>query len=142
MKDKNGSGKMLRMDHIGVAVRDLEEALRVFHGILGLPVTYRERLEGFGIEVASLPIGEVTLELMEAFDEDCAVARFLRKKGPGVQHVCFRVDDLEAMLRTVGEELELIDRVPKRGAGGHRIAFLHPRSTSEILVELLERVDG
>jgi methylmalonyl-CoA/ethylmalonyl-CoA epimerase len=134
------SAEIVRLDHLGIAVDDLEQALQVFHHVLGIPVIHRERLESYGIDVVSLQAGEVVLELMQPFQEKCAVSEYLRKKGAGVQHICFSVRNLQSALRKLEERgFTLIDREPRTGAGGHKVAFIHPRSTSRILLELTEK---
>ena len=129
-----------RLAHVAVAVDDLAGARRVFSELLGLPVAHEETVEEQGVHTVSLDLaGGGQIELLEATGPDTPVGKFLAKRGAGLHHLALRVDDLEAMLeRLAGEGVELIDRTPRIGAGGCRIAFLHPRSTAGVLVELIE----
>lgn len=129
-----------KVDHIGVAVNNLEESIKFYEEILGLKLEGIETVEEQKVKVAFLPIGDTEIELLEATTPDSPIAKFIEKKGQGVQHVAFRVDDIEKTLeemRNLG--VKLIDEKPRYGAGGARIAFLHPKSTNGLLVELCER---
>lgn len=129
-----------KVDHIGVAVNNLEESVKFYEEILGLKLHGIETVEEQKVKVAFLPIGDTEIELLEATTPDSPIAKFIEKKGQGVQHVAFRVDDIEKALeemRSLG--VRLIDEKPRYGAGGARIAFLHPKSTNGLLVELCER---
>lgn len=129
-----------KVDHIGVAVENLEESVKFYEEILGLKLHGIETVEEQKVKVAFLPIGDTEIELLEATTPDSPIAKFIEKKGQGVQHVAFRVDDIEKALeemRRLG--IKLIDEKPRYGAGGARIAFLHPKSTNGLLVELCER---
>jgi methylmalonyl-CoA/ethylmalonyl-CoA epimerase len=124
-----------RISHIGIAVDALDESTAFFHDVLGLPRV--ELADSDGAHIVGLSAGESLVELLEADDPASPIARFVAKRGPGIHHVCFSVDDLDATLercRTAG--IELIDEKPRLGAEGKRIAFLHPRSTGGVLVEL------
>ena len=129
--------------HIGIAVPSITEALRFYHDVLGLSPA-REGGGGGpetvdGAKIVSLHFGDVDVELLEPNDPASPVAKFLAKRGPGIHHVCYRVPDLDAALarcRTAG--YQLVDETPRRGAGGRRIAFLHPKATNGILLELTE----
>ena len=126
-----------RISHIGIAVRALGESVPFFRDVLGLPEV--ELSDSDGASIAGFASGESLVELLEAADDTSPIARFLAKKGPGIHHVCFAVDDLDATLakcRAAG--IELVDERPRIGAEGKRIAFLHPRSTAGVLVELSE----
>jgi methylmalonyl-CoA/ethylmalonyl-CoA epimerase len=126
-----------RISHIGIAVRALGESVPFFRDVLGLPEV--ELSDSDGASIAGFASGESLVELLEAADDTSPIARFLAKKGPGIHHVCFAVDDLDATLakcRAAG--VELVDERPRIGAEGKRIAFLHPRSTAGVLVELSE----
>jgi methylmalonyl-CoA/ethylmalonyl-CoA epimerase len=123
--------------HIGVAVPDLGAALAFYRDVLGLEP--RPLATADGARIASLPFGDSDIELLEPVAPDSPVARFLERRGPGIHHVCLRVPDLDAALarcRDLG--YRLVDEVPRAGAHGHRIAFLHPKSTAGILIELTE----
>lgn len=132
--------KVTRVDHIGVAVPSIAEARKFFEEILGLAVTGTETIEEQKVTVAFLPLGDTEVELLEPVGQDGPVARFLEKNGPGIQHVAFRVDNLEAALAELkARGVRLIDTEPRYGAGGARIAFIHPRESHGVLVELCER---
>ncbi|SHJ08860.1 methylmalonyl-CoA epimerase [Lutispora thermophila] len=129
-----------KVDHIGVAVNNLEESVKFYEEILGLKLHGIETVEEQKVKVAFLPIGDTEIELLEATTPDSPIAKFIEKKGQGVQHVAFRVENIEEALeemRRLG--IQLIDEKPRYGAGGARIAFLHPKSTNGLLVELCER---
>ena len=126
-----------RIAHIGIAVRALDQILPFYRDILGMPEVPLDDADG--ARIAGLAAGESLVELLEAERPDSPIARFLEKRGPGIHHVCFAVDDIDATLercRTAG--VRLIDEVPRLGAEGKRIAFLHPSSTAGVLVELSE----
>ena len=126
-----------RIAHVGVAVPDLETALAFYRDVLGLEPGEPELADG--ATIVSLAFGESDVELLAPRDADGPVARFLARRGPGIHHICYRVADLDASLaacRAAG--YQLIDDVPRTGAGGRRIAFVHPRATGGILLELTE----
>ena len=124
-----------RVSHIGIAVEALAESLPFFRDVLGLTEVSLDDADGASI--VGFSAGEPLVELLEPDDPDSPVARFIAKRGPGVHHICFAVDDLDAMLeRCRAAGVELIDEKPRVGAEGKRIAFLHPRSTGGVLVEL------
>ena len=123
--------------HIGVAVRDLDDALRFYRDVLG--ATPRPAAQNDGATIVSLPFGDVDVELLAATDPASPIARFVAKRGPGIHHICYRVPNLDAALaecRAAG--YKLVDEKPRPGAHGHRIAFLHPSSTAGILLELTD----
>jgi methylmalonyl-CoA epimerase len=129
-----------KIDHIGIAVKNLEEALQFYEEILGLKSTKIEIVEDQKIKAALLPLGESKLELLQATDADSPVAKFIEARGEGVQHIALRVNNIEEILKRLDEKgVRLIDRVPRYGAGGARIAFLHPKSTFNVLLELCEK---
>jgi methylmalonyl-CoA/ethylmalonyl-CoA epimerase len=124
-----------RVSHIGIAVEALAETLPFFRDVLGLNEVALDDADGASI--VGLSAGEPLVELLEADDPSSPIARFVAKRGPGIHHICFAVDDLDAMLdRCRAAGIELIDDEPRVGAEGKRIAFLHPRSTGGVLVEL------
>lgn len=126
-----------RIAHIGIAVADLDAALAFYRDVLGLEPHPTETADGAAI--ASLPFGESEVELLAPLTPDGPIARFLDRRGPGIHHVCYRVPDLDRALdacRRAG--YRLIDEVPRTGAGGRRIAFVHPKATAGILLELTE----
>lgn len=123
--------------HIGIAVPSISDALTFYRDVLGLSPGTPETADGSMI--VSLPFGSVDVELLEPQDSQSPVAKFLAKRGPGIHHICYRVADLDATLaRCRAAGYRLIDETPRRGAGGRRIAFLHPKTTSGILLELTE----
>ncbi len=123
--------------HLGIAVADLDAALPFYRDILGVPCRGPE--EADGARIMHLQFGEAEVELLEPLNADSPIARFLARRGPGIHHVCYRVPDLDAAISSCrANGYELVDDVPRRGAGGHRIAFLHPRSTQGTLIELTE----
>jgi methylmalonyl-CoA/ethylmalonyl-CoA epimerase len=126
-----------RIAHIGIAVRDLAEILPFYRDVLGMSETPLDDADG--ARIAGLEAGESLVELLEAASPDSPIAKFLEKRGPGIHHVCFAVDDLDAALeRCRRSGMRLIDERPRLGAEGKRIAFLHPASTGGVLVELTD----
>lgn len=126
-----------RVAHIGIAVTSLAEALPFYRDVLGVHPHPPEAADG--ATIVSLPFGESEVELLEPRAADSPIAKFLARRGPGIHHVCYRVPDLDAALARAKEAgYRLVDEVPRTGAGGCRIAFLHPKSTSGILIELTE----
>ena len=127
------------LDHIGIAVNDLDEAIALYSEKLGFTVADVEDVPGFGVKVAFLPLGEGNVELVQPTADDSAMARFLDKKGPGFHHLCFRVDDIRAELdRLEAAGVQLVDKEPRQGAHGTLVAFLHPKSTGGVLIELCQ----
>jgi methylmalonyl-CoA/ethylmalonyl-CoA epimerase len=128
-----------RIAHIGIAVADLEKAVRTFAGVLGMPDEGREQLEDRDLKTAFLRAGESHVELIESLGEDTPIAKYLRKRGEGIHHICFEVDDLDGALRRCrAAGIEVIGDGGEAGAQGKRVAFLHPRSTHGVLIELSE----
>jgi methylmalonyl-CoA/ethylmalonyl-CoA epimerase len=126
-----------RIAHIGVAVRSLQEILPFYRDVLGLPETPLDDADG--ARIAGLVAGESLVELLEAESPESPIGRFVAKRGPGIHHICFNVDDLDGTLeRCRAAGLRLIDDTPRIGAEGKRIAFLHPAATAGVLVELSE----
>ncbi len=129
-----------KVDHIGIAVNNLEETLKVYQEVLGLELHGVEVVEEQKVKVAFLPIGDTEIELLEATAPDSPIAKFIEAKGQGVQHIAFKVDHIEEALEDMkAKGMRLIDEKPRYGAGGARIAFLHPKSTNGVLIELCER---
>jgi methylmalonyl-CoA/ethylmalonyl-CoA epimerase len=123
--------------HIGIAVSSIRDALPFYRDILGLDPGRPERADG--ATIVTLHCGDVDVELLEPADPSSPVAKFLAKRGPGIHHICYRVTDLDAALaRCRAAGYQLVDETPRRGAGGRRIAFLHPKSTNGILLELTD----
>lgn len=132
--------KVLKIDHIGIAVNSIETGKRFWKDILGLDFEGSETVEEQKVTTAFFPVGDSEVELLESIDPDGPIARYLEKKGEGIQHVAFRVDNVEASLKELKEKgIRLIDEKPRKGAGGAKIAFLHPKSTNGVLIELCER---
>src|SRR5437867_681749 len=129
----------MKIHYIGVAVRSLDESLAFYRDALGLKAASMEGVPGEGVRVAFLPAGESRIELLEALGPDSPIARFLARKGEGIHHICFQVADIEKAVGSIrirgGEIIEPAIRI---GAGGNRIAFVHPRSTHGVLLELKE----
>jgi methylmalonyl-CoA/ethylmalonyl-CoA epimerase len=126
-----------RIAHVGIAVPDLEQALAFYRDVLGLAPHGPERADG--ATIVSLPFGDSEIELLAPDASEGPIAKFLARRGPGIHHICYRVADLDAALaacRRAG--YRLIDETPRTGAGGHRIAFVHPKATVGILLELTE----
>lgn len=129
----------MKIDHIGIAVRSLDEALTFFSDALGLECTGREVVADQGVRVALLPVGESRLELLEPTAEDSPVGRFLSKRGEGIHHICLTVDNIEVALADLrARNIRLVDETPRCGVEGRKIAFLHPASTHGVLIELVE----
>jgi methylmalonyl-CoA/ethylmalonyl-CoA epimerase len=123
--------------HIGIAVPSIRDALSFYRDVLGVAPGPKETADG--ATIVSLHFGDVAVELLEPASPSGPVAKFLAKRGPGIHHICYRVTDLDAALeRCRAAGYELVDETPRHGAGGRRIAFLHPKSTNGILLELTE----
>jgi methylmalonyl-CoA/ethylmalonyl-CoA epimerase len=132
-----------RIDHIGVAVEDLDEAIELYGERLGMPLQHRETVEEQGVEAVLLGVGESHVELLRPLSADTAVGKFLERSGPGLHHVAYATDDIESALDAVrGAGLRLIDERPRTGIRGSRVAFLHPKSTGGVLTELVEAPEG
>ena len=131
----------MKVDHIGIVVRDIAAALKVYEDALGLPLRETKELADQEVIVAFLPIGESNIELVQPTSDDSGVARYLAKRGEGIHHICIEVEDIEAALaRLEAHGVQLIDREPRQGAHG-RVAFLHPKGAHGVLVELVEHGD-
>lgn len=131
-----------KIDHIGIAVHSIEQAAKLYEALLGLKITATEVVEEQKVKVAFLPTGDSEVELLESTDPEGPVAKFIAARGEGIQHLAFRVDNLEEMLAALkAAGVRLIDEKPRHGAGGAKIAFLHPKGTFGTLVELCERKD-
>ncbi|WP_352418612.1 methylmalonyl-CoA epimerase [Proteiniborus sp.] len=129
-----------KVDHIGIAVSNLEEALKFYEEVLGMNLHGTEIVEEQKVKVAFLPIGDTEIELLESTDAEGPIAKYIEKKGQGIQHIAYRVDDIEKALEEMKQKgIRLIDEKPRYGAGGAKIAFLHPKSTNGVLIELCQR---
>jgi len=128
------------LDHIGIAVKNLDEALEIYEGILGLEVENVCAFQEQKVKIAFLLAGETRIELLEPLGNEGPVARFIEKRGEGVHHLALNVVDIEAALQSIKEKgIALVDETPRIGAEGFKIAFLHPKSTKNVLVELCEK---
>ena len=132
--------EILKIDHLGIAVNNIDDSKNFWSDVLGLKFESTETVEAQKVITAFFPVGESEVELLESTSEDGPVAKYIEKRGPGFQHVAFRVANLEESLKELKEKgIQLIDQEPRLGAGGAKIAFLHPKATGGILVELCER---
>jgi len=132
--------KILKIDHLGIAVNSIDEGKKIWTDVLGLDFEGTETVEEQKVTTAFLPVGESEVELLESTAPDGPIAKYLEKKGQGIQHVAFRVDDIEGALEELkAAGVRLIDEKPRKGAGGAQIAFLHPKATNGVLVELCQR---
>ncbi|KYC45272.1 MAG: putative lyase [Candidatus Methanofastidiosum methylothiophilum] len=129
-----------KIDHIGIAVNNLEESLSFYEEALGLKVENIEEVSEQKVKVGFLDIGGVHLELLESTSPDGPVAKFIEKRGEGIHHIAILVDDIEKSIAVMKEkQVKLIDEIPRKGAGGSKMAFVHPKSTHGILLELYEK---
>jgi methylmalonyl-CoA/ethylmalonyl-CoA epimerase len=130
-----------RIDHIGVAVEDLDAAIELYEGRFDMREQHRETVEEQGVEAVLLEVGDGHVELLRPLSEDTAVGKFIAKRGPGLHHVAYQTDDIDRTLGAVRDAgIDLIDESPRIGIRGSRVAFLHPRSTGGVLTELVEPV--
>lgn len=127
------------IDHVGVAVSDLDRAIALYEGTFGMPVAHRETVQEQGVEAVLLDVGDGHIELLAPLGPDTTVGKFVERRGEGLHHVAYRVDDIETALVNLKEVgVELIDSKPRIGIRGSRVAFLHPKSTGGVLTELVE----
>jgi len=132
-----------RVDHIGVAVEDLDAAIALHVEAYGMAVAHREVVEEQGVEAVLLDVGENHVELLRPLSSETPVGRFLSKRGPGLHHVAYQVSDVQATLDTLrGSGLRLIDQAPRTGIRGSRVAFLHPDSSGGVLTEIVQPPKG
>lgn len=132
--------KILKIDHLGIAVNRIEQAKNFWGDILGLECEGLETVAEQKVITAFFPVGESEVELLESTSPDGPIANHIEKRGEGIQHIAFQVDDIEAALAELkAKGIRLIDERPRKGAGNMKIAFLHPKSTGGVLVELIER---
>ena len=130
-----------KIDHIGIVVRDLEKAIKVYSDVLGLKVDRVERVEEFKVKIAFLPVGEVLVELLEPVGPGI-VQDFLTEHGEGLYHICYKVTDIDKTLEEVGKKTRLRDKKPRPGGAGSRVAFLEPEDMFNVETELVERNEG
>ena len=132
-----------RIDHIGVAVEDLDEAVALYRDKFGLPLEHRETVEDFGVEAVLMGVGDGHVELLEPTSPDSAIAQFLERRGPGMHHVAYATDDIESALTAARDAgLQPVDEQARIGIRGLRVVFLHPKSTGGVLTELVEHAGG
>jgi methylmalonyl-CoA epimerase len=132
-----------RIDHVGVAVEDLDAALALYERALGMPLAHRETVSEQGVEAVLLDVGENHVELLRPLGPDTPVGKFLAKKGPGLHHVAYQVADIDAVLASLKDAgLRLIDEAPRVGIRNSRVAFVHPASTGGVLTEIVEPAEG
>lgn len=129
----------MKIDHIGIATRGIEDVVSFYRDALGLDVTKVEEVIEQKVRVLMLPIGESRIELLEATSEDSPISKFIDKRGPGIHHIAVQVDDIRAALTKLKQQgARLVDEEPRHGAGGCLVAFVHPSSTGGVLLELVE----
>ncbi|MEQ8204107.1 MAG: methylmalonyl-CoA epimerase [Smithellaceae bacterium] len=132
--------KILKVEHIGIAVKNNDAAKKLFGDILGLHYTKSEIVAEQKVNTTFFEVGDTHVELLEATSPDSAVAKYIEKKGEGIQHIAFSVENIEESLEELkAGGIQLIDEKPRRGAGGAKVAFLHPKSTFGVLIELCEK---
>ena len=132
--------KILKIDHIGIAAKSIEQVAPFWNSILGLPIEGKETVEEQKVTTAFLPVVESEFEILESTAPDGAIAKFIEARGEGIQHIALRVENIEEALKELkAKGVRLIDEKPRRGAGGAKIAFIHPKSTNGVLLELSER---
>jgi methylmalonyl-CoA/ethylmalonyl-CoA epimerase len=134
--------KILKIDHIGFAVKSIDAVKQLYSGLLGFSHAGNETVAEQKVTTAFFPVGDTEVELLESTSPDGPIAKYIEKKGEGIQHIAFRVENLEeALAELKAKGIQLIDEKPRRGAGGAKIAFLHPKSTFGVLIELCEKKD-
>jgi len=130
----------MKIDHLGIAVRSIGDALSFYKDALGLELSSSETVEDQGAHVAMLPVGESRIELLEPVSEETVIARFIAKRGEGLHHVCYEVDDMEAALaRIASRGGRVLEGYPRLGAEGNRVAFVHPSTAHGVLIELVQK---
>ena len=130
----------MKIDHLGIAVKSISDSLSFYRDMLGMELSGTETVDDQGVHVALLPVGEARIELLEPVSAETPVGRFIAKRGEGVHHICYEVDDLSSKLDELRSRgLSLLDGYPRRGAEGKLVAFLHPASAHGVLVELVEK---
>jgi methylmalonyl-CoA/ethylmalonyl-CoA epimerase len=132
-----------RIEHVALAVADLDAAIAHYREVWGIEVSHREKVEDEGVEEAMLPLGDTFLQLVAPTGEETTVGRFLANRGEGMHHLAYEVDDLARTLEDLkAKGVQLIDEVPRRGGRGHLVAFVHPKSNHGLLVELIQSPGG
>ena len=134
--------KVGKVDHIGIAVSNLDESIKFYHDVLGIELQGTEEVADQKVKVAFMPRGDTEIELLESTAPDGPIAKFIEAKGQGIQHIAYRVDNIEQAIADMKEKgIRMIDETPRYGAGNAKIAFLHPKSTNGVLIELCERCE-
>lgn len=129
-----------KIAHLGIAVRDIDKHLELYRDVMGMKVGERVKVPDQGVEVVFLETGDTKIELLQPLTEDANINKFLEKRGEGQHHICLEVDDIEAELRNLEENgIQLIDKKPRKGACDEKVAFLHPKSTGGVLIELEQK---
>jgi methylmalonyl-CoA/ethylmalonyl-CoA epimerase len=129
----------MKIDHIAIAVENLDEAVEIYELILGLAVTHRERVADFEADTATFELAGTAIELVQGTSEESAIRKFVKARGPGIHHIAFAVEDIEQALADLkAKGVRLIDEAPRRGKENSRVAFIHPGSTQKILYELVQ----
>jgi methylmalonyl-CoA/ethylmalonyl-CoA epimerase len=127
------------IDHIAIAVTDLDAAIQLFKSVLGMRLKHREDVAGFQVTIATLDTGGTDIELIQATSPDSPIAKFVAERGAGLHHVALRVPDIDAALETLrAQGVPLIDETPRPGKDGSRVAFIHPKATGRVLCELVQ----
>jgi methylmalonyl-CoA epimerase len=129
----------IEIDHLGIAVNSIDEALRFYRDVLGMQISARETVPHERVNVAMLPAGDSRVELLEATDPDSTIAKFLSKRGPGLHHIAFRIDDLTASVEKLKAAGARLLNEPRAGAGGHTYVFIHPSFSGGVLLELIQK---
>jgi methylmalonyl-CoA epimerase len=130
----------MKIDHLGIAVKSISDSLSFYRDVLGMELSGTETVDDQGVHIALLPVGEARIELLEPVSGETPVGRFITKRGEGVHHICYEVDDLSSKLDELRSRgVRLLDGYPRRGAEGKLVAFLHPASAHGVLVELVEK---
>jgi methylmalonyl-CoA epimerase len=133
----------MRLEHIGIAVKSIEERLKLWQDLFGFRVEMEEEVPEQKVKVAMLDVGGVTIELLEPLSDDGPIAKFIEKRGEGLHHLSFEVDDIESKMEDLkGKNIRMIDEVPRKGAHCSRIAFIHPSATGGVLIELSQKEDN
>jgi methylmalonyl-CoA/ethylmalonyl-CoA epimerase len=134
---------LLRIEHVALAVSDLDASIAHYERMWGLSVSHRERVDDQGVEEAMLPLGDSNLQLIAPTGSGTTVQRFIERRGEGLHHIAYEVDDLTDVLNQLKSQgVRLIDETPRRGGRGHMVAFVHPSANHGLLVELIQSADG
>ena len=132
---------MLKIEHIGIAVKNIDKSNSLFKGVFGESHYKMEEVESEGVKTSFFKVGDNKIELLEATNKDSPIAKFIDKKGEGIHHIAFEVDDIEAEMKRLKKEgFKILNKKPKKGADNKRIVFLHPKSTNGVLIELCQEI--